>query len=371
MDTENRHSLEKFKSAISIIEVAKDLGLEPMRGKVRCWHPTRHANGDRTPSVSLSQEKGLFKCFVCPDVKGDVIELVCQVRNVRFGQAIDWLAEQYPQAAVYLYTKSETPSWSGTDQVLKNQNTTSSSSDASSIPPWQAQDPLWKPKMILEFLRMLAPVHSENSKTMLAQKYLVRRKIFQKTWVRMRIRWVEDYGYVNQALRQRYPLEQLQAAGLMNENGNLKFYRHRLILPYLDEANRPVHFQARTLEPDVTPKELSLKGSIPFPYNANELNGQPGLVYLCEGPIDALTLIEKGLPAVAVPGVSHFKSNWIPLFQNKTVVLCFDHDTAGQKASEALIPLLEQHGIRSMPVQGLPEGKDINAWFGGDKAIGA
>jgi len=45
-------------------------------------------------------------------------------------------------------------------------------------------------------------------------------------------------------------------------------------------------------------------GHIPCPYNAKELDQRPGVVYLCEGPIDTLTLVEKGFAAVGVPGVA-------------------------------------------------------------------
>ena len=44
-----------------------------------------------------------------------------------------------------------------------------------------------------------------------------------------------------------------------------------------------------------------MAGPIPIPYNARLLDGEPGQIYLCEGVIDTLTLLEQGFPAVGVP----------------------------------------------------------------------
>ena len=87
--------LKQFKAALSITTVAMDLGLPVVRGRCRCFFPTRHAHGDRTPSVSFSEERGTFRCWVCDDVRGDVISLVQFVKNCSFLEALNWLKETY------------------------------------------------------------------------------------------------------------------------------------------------------------------------------------------------------------------------------------------------------------------------------------
>ena len=73
-----RDDIDRIKASLSITEVATALGIQVQRGKFKCLYPMRHAHGDRTPSVSISEEKGLFTCWVCEDMRGDVIELVKQ-----------------------------------------------------------------------------------------------------------------------------------------------------------------------------------------------------------------------------------------------------------------------------------------------------
>ncbi|HSQ43019.1 MAG TPA: toprim domain-containing protein [Fibrobacteraceae bacterium] len=353
---ESKENLAEFKQGLSITAVAEALGLAPEHGKFRCFNPSRHSHADRTPSVSLSEEKGLYRCWVCPDVRGDIINLVQQVRLCGFHEAIEWLRDSFPQNTPLLksqapFQKSPVPSLEPSifSQSFRN----------SSHP-----EPYWREKTILAFLRLLSPIESSNSKeSNPAMEYLIGRKIFRKTWTAMRLRWVDDYGRINDALRRDFDTNLLQEVGITNEQGNLRFYKHRLILPYLDEQNRPLHFQARALNSEVTPKELSLKGHIPCPYNRKALDQRPGFLYLCEGPIDTLTLIERGIPAVGIPGVGHLKPEWISLFAQKQVILCFDNDEAGRIATGKTIELFHQQGIEAKAFSVLPDGTDINDWF--------
>ena len=88
--------LKQFKAAISITSVAQSLGISVSHGRFRCLFPQRHTHGDRTPSVSISEERGTFRCWVCDDVRGDVISLVQIVKDCSFVEALSWLMEQYP-----------------------------------------------------------------------------------------------------------------------------------------------------------------------------------------------------------------------------------------------------------------------------------
>lgn len=80
----------------------------------------------------------------------------------------------------------------------------------------------------------------------------------------MRLHTIVDYDAVNRGLLEKFGLENLQKAGLFNENGNLRYYRHRLLFPYLDSKIVPRYFQARTLDPETKPKELNLRGPCRF-----------------------------------------------------------------------------------------------------------
>ena len=379
--------LKQFKAALSITAVATALGVPVVHGRCRCFFPMRHAHGDRTPSVSFSEERGTFRCWVCDDVRGDVISLVQIVKNCSFLEALNWLKETY----VFLLPGAKSPMQnrviaSGTELAnapMQNHAAAPKASLVAKVAVREAALEYSSPepakelvsederkKIILSFLKMLSPVDKTP-----AAAYLARRRIYKPVWDKMLLRTITDYGSLNNKLKETYDLEVLKYVGLFSEKGNLKYYKHPLFFPYLDTKRRSCYFQARAIDSTVVPKELNLRGTVPYPYNVSALDQRPGWVYLCEGVVDTLTFLGQRIAAIGIPGVRSFKTEWLPLFKNKSVVLCLDKDEAGRSGTEYLQSVFAQAGIRTVVLgEGLEhldtamkEGEDINDWFGGKK----
>ena len=373
--------LKQFKDALSITAVARSLGIEVVRGKCRCAFPSRHAHGDRTPSVSISEEKGYFRCWVCDDVRGDVISLVQRYKGCSFVEALDYLRETFPFLAP---AGKSSPSTKSTP-IVKSAIGPYHNAAAQTPQEIYATEPVPMPepaateelvsederkKIILNFLKMLSPVDGTQ-----AAAWLMGRRIFKPVWDKMLLRTIKDYGLLNQTLKDTYSMEVLQYVGLFNEKGNLKFYKHPLIFPYLDTQRRAFYFQSRALDSSVIPKEMNLRGTVPYPYNMSALDEKPGWVYLCEGVVDTLTFLGQKIDAVGIPGVRSFKVEWLPLFKNKNVVLCMDKDNAGREATKYLQEVFGNAGIRTIVLgegtehldSSMKEGEDVNDWFGGKR----
>ena len=373
--------LKQFKAALSITAVATALGVPVVRGRCRCFFPTRHSHGDRTPSVSFSEERGTFRCWVCDDVRGDVISLVQIVKNCSFLEALNWLKETYgfllrgaPASATALPNGSSalnvSPSQSAT-LVAKTVTRDAALEYSSPEPVKELVSEEERKKIILSFLKMLSPVDKTP-----AASYLARRRIYKPIWDKMLLRTITDYGALNNKLKETYDLEVLKYVGLFSEKGNLRYYKHPLFFPYLDSKRRSFYFQARAIDSTVVPKELNLRGTVPYPYNVSALDERPGWVYLCEGVVDTLTFLGQRIAAIGIPGVRSFKTEWLPLFKNKSVVLCLDKDEAGRSGTEYLQTVFAQAGIRTVVLgdgvdqfgkMSMKEGEDINDWFGGKK----
>jgi DNA primase len=379
--------LKQFKAALSITAVAADLGVPVVRGRCRCFFPQRHSHGDRTPSVSFSEERGTFRCWVCDDVRGDVISLVQIVKNCSFIEALNWLKETY-HFLVPGANRSEVRSMNSNrpqpvapasapvqSPVMTQQTVRQSMREAAleyqspeTVKELVCEDE--RKKIILSFLKMLSPVDNTP-----AAAYLARRRIYKPIWDKMLLRTITDYGALNNRLKDTYDLEVLKYVGLFNEKGNLRYYKHPLFFPYLDSKRRSFYFQARAIDKTVVPKELNLRGTVPYPYNVSALNQKPGWVYLCEGVVDTLTFLGQRIDAIGIPGVRSFKTEWLPLFKNKSVVLCLDKDEAGRSGTEYLQSVFAQAGIRTVVLgeglenvsSAMKEGDDINSWFGGKK----
>ena len=368
--------LKQFKSAISITAVAQTLGVNVSHGKCHCFFPQRHAHGDRTPSVSISEERGTFRCWVCDDVRGDVISLVQIVKDCGFTEALNWLMEQYPFLVPASARKEMAKIAERAANAAGRPRAASSVARMPEVaPPLEPEEPPLvseddRKKIILSFLKRLSPV--DNT---LAGKWLARRRIYKPVWDKMLLRTITNYEEVNNSLKADFGEEILKYVGLFNDKGHLRYYKHPLIFPYLDPQRRAFYFQSRAIDNTVVPKELNLRGTVPYPYNMVALDQKSGWVYLCEGVVDTLTFLGQRINAVGIPGVRSFKVEWLNLFRNKNVVLCLDHDEAGRSGMEYIGKLFTQAGIHNVilgeGMENLPtamkEGEDINDWFGGKK----
>ena len=76
----------------NIIQVARELGLKVNKSTIPCIKRHRHRNPDGYPTMSINPASNTFRCWVCEDVKGDVIDLVVQLKNVDREQALEYLS---------------------------------------------------------------------------------------------------------------------------------------------------------------------------------------------------------------------------------------------------------------------------------------
>lgn len=351
-------NIEAVKAAHPILDVLRDLGIPVQHGRIRCLKPGNHAHGDRTPSVSIWPDRGQFKCWVCPDVKGDVIDLVRLARNCSFPEALAFLGaapQPVPGTATALRPRGDAPSAS-----IPTQSPAPPMGPRTAHGPVpeavEAEQEVLRQRMLASLLEACAPVGGTVG------GYLAKRRIFKRTWTAQRLRMIDDYAGVSRKLEATYGLDDLVRLGFFNAAGHLRFYRHVLLFPYYDITGRAVYLQARAIDPEAKPKELSLAGHIPLPYNSRLLDGEAGQIFLCEGVIDTLTLLEQGFPAVGVPGAANFKVQWAPLFRNKNVHVAFDPDGPGESGAAKAIERLQAMGIEARRLAP-PTGKDLNEWF--------
>jgi len=355
----DKSELDSLKQANPIEEVARELGLNVIAHKMRCPNPEKHSHGDRSPSVTFWPEKGSFRCWVCPEIKGDVIDLVRMTKGMSFGETVRWLrarrgldpADPFSSSPVWTRTTSAR---AHTSPAFIPAGAKTSDVTPGSLPAAASEN--LKSEILSYLLRIAAPVSGP------AARYLQSRRIFKKTWDAQRLKWVDDYGRIARELSDHFGRQVLIDQGFFNAEGHFRYYRHILLFPYFDEEGKPVYLQARAVQEGVIPKELSLSGSIPLPYNIAALKDSKPYVYLCEGVVDTLTLLEQGFPALGVPGASNFKPAWASLFQGKSVFIVFDPDAAGEAGAHRVEALLGEIGVIAHR-QAMPFGKDINAWF--------
>src|SRR5690606_33954999 len=239
--------IEAVKAANPIFEVLRGLGIPAQNGRIRCFRPENHAHGDRTPSVSVWTDRDQFKCWVCPDVKGDVIDLVRLARGCSFREALEFLSRNTgldplpgPRAAPRSAVRGPQPRPDEPDLLV-------GAGAPASQPPEYGDEELEKDTLRLRILETLLEACSPVGGK--AAQYLQKRRIFRRTWESQKLKMIEDYGTVSRKLEAAFGIPDLIRTGFFNAAGHLRYYRHKLLFPYYDAQGRAVYMQARAIDP--------------------------------------------------------------------------------------------------------------------------
>lgn len=92
----SRPDISWMKKHVSILGVARELGLTIRRGKAKCWRVGNHRHGDVDPSLSFFEKRNRCRCFVC-DTRGghSNVDLVMGFLDCDLGSAVRWIAERF------------------------------------------------------------------------------------------------------------------------------------------------------------------------------------------------------------------------------------------------------------------------------------
>ena len=129
----------------------------------------------------------------------------------------------------------------------------------------------------------------------------------------------------------------------------------RMVFPHNDVAHKTVNIYGRAID-DRSPRHLHLSGPKGV-FNVGALSQETA--YVCEGAIDAMSLIAAGYPdSCAIFGVYGLRWDWITA---KEIIFCFDQDTAGEKFKLlAWEGLLRGKKVYQFPWRRYPRRKDMN-----------
>ncbi|MEM9194049.1 MAG: DNA primase, partial [Myxococcota bacterium] len=166
-----------------------------------------------------------------------------------------------------------------------------------------------------------------------------------------------------------------------NRDGHYDRFRHRLMFPISDPHGRIVAFSGRILDP---PPDEPLSAGADGAKYLNSPEGplfkksevlfglyegrvdirREGKVLLCEGNFDLVALHQAGFKFAVAPLGTSFTAAHAKLLRRYAgeVILLFDGDSAGRKATRAAAPLLREAGLKTKVVA-LPEGADPDTFL--------
>jgi DNA primase len=333
-------------------ELRSRVGLADLIGRrVKLTRKGREHSGlcpfhsEKTPSFTVSEEKGFYHCFGC-GVHGDIIGFIMQIDNVSFPEAVERLADE---AGIPV------PQMSPEEQrVAKRQATL-----------YQVME------QAAEFFEK--SLRSAEGRVALA--YLRDRGLDDDAIVKFRLGYApESRGALKTALLgSEIDEAQLVEGGLCirPDGGGAPYdrFRGRVMFPITDRRGRVIAFGARTLG-DSGPKYLN-SPETPLFHKGQVLYGlatawpasrKEDRVVVAEGYMDVIALVRAGIGAAVAPLGTALTESQISLLWRMAPepVLCFDGDNAGQRAAfraaERALPLLKPG--YSLRFVSLPAGED-------------
>jgi len=145
-------------------------------------------------------------------------------------------------------------------------------------------------------------------------------------------------------------------------------FRGRIMFPICNDVGEVIAFSGRLLkEAEGAAKYLNSpetplfrKGSVLFGlHKSKRALIEANCAVVCEGQLDLISLFEAGITNVVAPQGTAFTENQARVLKRfvNEVVLCFDADTAGQKAAERSLDALLQNDL-IVRVAEIPAGED-------------
>ncbi len=278
---------------------------------------------DHTPSMSVSEEKQIYTCFVC-GASGNVFTFIRDYENVSFIEAVNKIA-----------------SISG---ITLSQN----------INYQKKYDKEYK------IYDLAVKYYKNNLKSKLginAKKYLNERFLNDEIIDEFDIGVSFNDNNLSKLLKSKnYDEDMLINIGLVNKNTDIyDIFRNRIMFPIHNSNGDAVGFSARIFENVSDSKYINTKetyifkkGEILFNYHRAQLNAKKEkTLILCEGQMDAIRIYSSGIKNVCATmgtALTNYHINLIKKLKCK-VILNMDSDSAGIKAALQNGELLNKNGI--------------------------
>ncbi len=367
--------IEAARQRHSLAEVAARTGvwLRATTGTVtvRCPMPS-HGHPDRTPSLRLYLDDGMWYCFGCSDRAGDVVQWTEQVEGVGWRQAIEILDSDRPL----------TNAWAGSAHGGDSIRTSTAGVDTER--PDLNRTPAARVQEVLNRTWehcTAGPLHAR------AVGYLASRCIdvtaLEAYTNRHETGQTPAYGatLLRRLLADGFSTDELVDAGLVHRDPNgrvTNFYHQRLLIPIRSPEGCLTGLVGRNVGDSRAPKYKNPPQTVLYDKSVNLYQPLPaprhpyGGVVVVEGTLDGLAIacaaIRTGYATRLCPVTQSGRE--LSLCQLDTVlrlhpgslVISFDGDSAGRDSNRRLAAAVQARG-RSATIVSQPDGTDPASWL--------
>lgn len=297
-------------------------------------------HNDKSPSLSVSQDKQIYKCFSCGEA-GNVITFVMKYKKLTFYEASKYLADK---AGIPLELGNAKES-----QITK------------------------KKELLYKVNTEAARYYFYNlQRTSFAKEYFLKRGIREEVIKRFGLGYAQDrwHDLIMYLKKKGFNENLLLEAGLIlksEKKGNTyDRFRNRVMFPVFDVRGKVIGFGGRVLD-DSKPKYLNSPETVVF-HKGTNLYGlnfatknklEQDYIIIVEGYMDLISLHQHGITnTVASLGTALTinQARLLKRYVNK-VIISYDADVAGQTATLRGLEILRHAGLE-VKVLKVPQGKD-------------
>lgn len=293
---------------------------------------------DHSPSMSVSPDKQIYTCFSC-GASGNVFTFVADYEKISFHEAVRLLGEKVG--------------------IEVGKSITSDAKKDDYFDIYNIANKFYQNSLFTNL--------GKN-----AIEYLEKRNIDKETIKKFGIGLsIQKVSLTDYLVNKKYSIDKLIDCGITNDNGH-DIFINRIMFPIYDLNGNPVAFSGRIYNTRDTAKYVNTKetdkfkkGKILYNYHiAKEQLKKNDSIIIMEGQMDVIRASTIGINnCIATMGTALTKDhkNIIRNMAN-TIILCFDGDSAGEKATISAIELLEDTDANIKIVR-LPDNMDPDEYI--------
>lgn len=336
--------INNIRNKVDIVEVVS--AYIPLTTRGKNYFGVCPFHDDHSPSMSVSQDRQIYTCFSC-GATGNVFKFLQDYEHISFIEAVKKCADMC-----------------GVDLDLKIND---------------SNQPIKKYKELYDIYSVSHKFYQNNINSVLgktAKDYLYSRGIMDNEIKKFEIGLsLSDYDMLVKLLHQKqFNDKDLLKSGLANanENGLYDIYRSRIMFPLHDLNGQVIGYNGRIYQGETTNKYVNSKETDIFKkrdylYNyhrAKDVARDKKEIIIMEGPMDVIRASTIGIDNVVATLGTAFSPSQCNLIKrlSTNVILCFDGDEAGLKATKSAINELQRVGINPKIVR-LPNNSDPDEYI--------
>lgn len=317
--------IERIRKSANIVDIISSY--VPLTQKGKNYFGVCPFHEDHSPSMSVSEEKQIYKCFSC-GAAGNVFTFVSEYENVKFLEAVKIVADKCG-IPFHGTIKKEKPKNNEQEYEIMN--------------------------LALKFYQ-----NNLNSKEGIKAKEYLRVRNLDEDVIKefdLGLALGGNYSLNKLLTNKKYSLDVIERLGLVNQNNGYvnDVFQRRIMFPIHDLEGNVVGFTGRIYEDTnqakyINSKESNIfkKGQILFNYHrAKQEIKRKKEVILVEGNMDAIRMFASGIKnVVALMGTS-LTEEQVAIIKSlrAKIILMFDNDSAGEIATYQNGTILEEANL--------------------------